>query len=129
MSHATDVLERLIGQMGEQAGPVEEVIGEWRGPEVALAATSTSEGAPRALAASVVKELGATWGATGDPAWVEGLVPGHGEDEGPELDYMFALYRRPRIYAYARLRGDSGDPPESMRMILGVIRKPQDHGD
>src|SRR5688500_6680966 len=82
MSHATDVLERLIGQMGEEAGPVEEVIGEWTGPEVALAATSASEGAPRVVAMSVVEELGATWGATGDPTWVEGLVPGHGEDEG-----------------------------------------------
>ena len=129
MGNATDVLERLIRQMGDHAGPVEEVIGEWTGRDVALAATSVSEGEPRELAICVVEELGATWGATGDPTWVKGLVPGHGEDEGPEMDYMFALYRRPRIYAYARLRGDAGDPPAWMRMTLGVIRKPTDHGD
>jgi hypothetical protein len=32
-----------------------------------------------------------------------------------------------RIYAYARLRGD--DPPPQVRLILGVLRKPHDHGD
>jgi hypothetical protein len=65
MGNATDVLERLIRQMGDQAGPVEEVIGEWTGREVSVAATSVSEGAPRELAMSVVEELGETWGATG----------------------------------------------------------------
>jgi hypothetical protein len=81
------------------------------------------------MAMSVVEELGQSWGATGDPTWVDGLVPERGSEDGPEMDYMLALYRRPRIYAYARLRGDGGDPPGQMRMILGVIRKPADHGD
>lgn len=75
-----------------------------------------------------MEELGQTWGATGDPTWVADLVPGYG-DEGPELDYMFALYRRPRVYAYARLRGDDEDPPAHMRLVLGVLRTPAEHGD
>ncbi len=66
---------------------------------------------------------------TGDPTWVDGLVPGRGSDTTPEQDYMFSLYRRSRIYAYARLRGDAADPPTRMQLILGVIRKPPDHGD
>jgi hypothetical protein len=127
MGNATDVLERLIAQMGDGTGPCEQVIGEWTGPEVAQAAASVEEGAPRESAMAVVEELGDTWGATGDPTWAHGLVPGHGDDDGPETDYMFALYRRPRIYAYARLRGDSGYPPEWMRLIVGVVRKPADH--
>ena len=127
MTSATETLERLIRRMGEQAGPVEEVIGEWTGPEVAVAASSGNDGVPRAAALSVVEELGRSWGATGDPAWVDGLVPGRPDGDSPEVDFMFALYRRPRIYAYARLRGD--DAPTKMRLVLGVIRKPQDHGD
>jgi hypothetical protein len=127
MGWATDVLERLIQRMGSEPGPVEEVVGEWTGPEVEVAASS-GRGAPRAMAMSVVDELGKTWGPTGDPSWVDKLVPGL-DDDGAEMDYMFALYHRPRIYAYARLRGDSGHPPAFMRMILGVIRKPPTHGD
>jgi hypothetical protein len=78
---------------------------------------------------SVIEELGGTWGATGDPSWVEGVVPGRDDDDDTELDYMFALYRRPQVYAYARLRGDACEPPSHMRMILGVVRKPAGHGD
>jgi len=124
---ATDALERLIRRMGNEAGPIEELVAEWSGPEVLLAASSGHEGAPRVAALSVVAEPCGTWGATGDPAWVDGLVPDRPHDDSRERDYMFALYRRPRIYAYARLRGD--DPPTRMRMVLGVIRKPDDHGD
>jgi hypothetical protein len=80
------------------------------------------------MAMSVVDELGESWGPTGDPTWIEGLVPGYGDHE-PEIDYMVAPYRRPRIYAWARLRGDSGDKPAHIRMILGVMKKPSDHGD
>jgi hypothetical protein len=127
LGKATDVLERLIRRMRDQSGPVEEVIGQWTGPEVEVAAAS-GLGARRVMAMAVVEELGSSWGASGDPTWVDGLVPGR-DDDGREVDYMFALYRRPQVYAYARLRGDSGDPPTFMRMILGVLRKPQDHRD
>ena len=129
MTSATDVLEQLIGQMADGQGPIERVIGEWHGPEVEIAASSISDGEPRRHAMSVVDELGESWGATGDPTWVDGIVPERGGQDGAELDYMFSLYRRPRIYAYARLRGDAGDPPRKMRLILGVVRKPPDHGD
>jgi hypothetical protein len=129
MSNATAVLEQLIQRMGDGSGPVERVIGQWSAEDVPLAAAALPKGAPWAMAMSVVEELGESWGATGDPTWVDGLVPERGSEDGPEMDYMFALYRRPRIYAYARLRGDCGDPPGHMRMILGVIRKPADHGD
>jgi len=114
--------------MGEASGPVEEVIGEWSGQDVELAVVSASKGAPRVMANSVVAELGETWGNTGDPTWVDGLVPGRDDLAAPEQDFMFALYRRPRIYAYARLRGDA-DPPTRLQMILGVIRKPPEHWD
>jgi hypothetical protein len=99
MGTATDALEQLVRRMGDQPG---------------------------AMAMSVVDELGESWGPKGDPTWVEGLVPGYGDHE-PEVDYLFALYQKPRIYAWARLRGDSGDPPAHMRMILRVITKPPDH--
>ena len=128
MRTATEVLEGLIHRMGEASGPVEEVIGEWSGQDVELAVVSASKGAPRVMANSVVAELGETWGNTGDPTWVDGLVPGRDDLAAPEQDFMFALYRRPRIYAYARLRGDA-DPPTRLQMILGVIRKPPEHWD
>jgi hypothetical protein len=133
MARTTDLLEELIRRLGDDSGPVERVIGEWTGPEVGLAADSVTGSAPRDFALSVVEELGKTWGATGDPTWVNGLVPGHGVEQPTgdesEIDYMFSLYRRPRIYAYARLRGDSRHPPNQMRLILGVMKKPEDHGD
>src|SRR5262245_30664591 len=115
--------------MGNASGPVERVIADWSGIEVSAAVTSIHHGAPRVFSMSVTEELGETWGPTGDPSWVEGVVPGRDDDDDTEVDYMFALYRRPRIYAYARLRGDTGDPPSRMRMILGVVRKPANHGD
>jgi len=127
--NATEILERLISRLGDESGPLEHFVAEWTGPDVVLAAKSIDGGAPREMAMSVVDELGESWGPTGDPTWVEGVVPGFGDDDGAELDYMLALYRRPRIYAYARLRGDAGDPPSKMRLILGVVRKPPDHGD
>ena len=129
MRNATEVLEELIRQMGDGQGPIERIVGEWHGPEVEVAAASMEDGEPRRHAMAVVDELGESWGATGDPTWVEGLLPEPVKEDRPELDFMFALYHRPRIYAYARLRGDDGDPPRSMRMILGVLRKPADHGD
>jgi hypothetical protein len=124
----TVVLDELIAEMGDGSGPVERVIADWSGPEVSMAA-AIQQGAPRVLAMSVIEELGRTWGATGDPSWVEGVVPGRDNDDDTELDYMFALYRRPRVYAYARLRGDTREPPSHVRMVLGVVRKLADHGD
>jgi hypothetical protein len=77
----------------------------------------------------VIQELAETWGPTGDPSWVDGLVPGRPDDDkAPEGDFMFGLYRRPGIYAYARLRGQPRESPSSMRLIVGVLRKPPDHG-
>jgi hypothetical protein len=125
----TLVLDELIAEMGDASGPVERVIADWSAAEASIAVASIHQGAVRAFAAAVIEELGDTWGPTGDPSWVEGIVPGRDDDDDSELDYMFALYRRPRVYAYARLRGDTRDPPSGMRMILGVVRKPADHGD
>ena len=45
------------------------------------------------------------------------------------MDFMFALYRRPAVYAYVRLRGEDSDSPAFMRLVLGVLRKPVDHTD
>ena len=126
---ATAILESLIGQLGDQGGPIEQVVAEWRGAEVAPSLGSILQGAPRERSMELIEELGDTWGPTGDPTWVDGLIPGRpDEGGGPETDFMFGLYRRPGIYAYARLRGSSDEANPSMRLVLGVLRKPADHG-
>jgi hypothetical protein len=45
-----------------------------------------------------------------------------------DKDYMFALYLRDGVFAYARLRGQTTDKPAHMRLILGVLRE-QGRGD
>lgn len=124
---ATEVLDQLIGELGDQSGPIERVVAEWRGADAAAATISTEQGPVRETALKVIEELGDTWGPTGDPTWVDGLVPGRPDDyEKPEMDFMFALYRRPGIFSYVRLRGENNDKPGHMRLILGVIRMPAD---
>lgn len=126
---ATAVLEELIKELGDRPGPVERIIGEWRGADAAEALGSIDRGVVRQTALEVVEELGKTWGATGDPSWVDGFVPGRPDDHATrETDYMFSLYRRAGIYAYARLRGEDSDSPSSVGLVLGVLRKPADHG-
>lgn len=126
---ATAILESLIGQLGDQKGPIEQVVAEWQGAEVLPSLASIIHGAARERAMEVIEELGDTWGPTGDPTWVDGLVPGRPEEsDGPETDFMFGLYRRPGIYAYARLRGHSDVASPSLRLVLGVLRKPAGHG-
>lgn len=121
----TPILDELIHQLGARSGPLERVIAEWHGPAVGQAATAIDRGAPRERAFEVIEELGRTWGATGDPSWVDGLVAGwpNVRDSG-EIDYMFSLYRRPGVYAYARLRGDASEVVSYMKLVLGVVRMP-----
>ncbi len=125
MSSATAVLEQLIDRMGDGSGPVERVIGQWNGDEVPLAAASALKGTPWLMATAVVEELGKSWGATGDPTWVDGLVPDRGSEDGPELDYMFALYRRPRIYAYPRRAATPVSRPQGCASFSASSENPR----
>ena len=73
--NATGVLELLIRQLGAGSGPIECVIAEWQGAAAEEAIATIDRGAVRQRALEVIEELGESWGPTGDPSWVENLVP------------------------------------------------------
>ena len=118
---ATEAIEELISQLGDQPGPLERVLAEWEGPEVSESVGSIHRGAPRALSSAVIEELHASWGPTGDPGWVDDLIPTPRDDER-EQDFMFALYRRSGVFAYARLSGQPANNPARMKLVVGVVR-------
>ena len=74
---------------------------------------------------AAVQELRRTWGPTADPQWVDGILPGRGEQpDGSELDGYFALFHRDGFWGYVRVRVPDTDTPEKAykRLVLGVVR-------
>ena len=115
---ATEAIEALLSGLGERSGPLEHVLADWDGPDVQESLASIERGGPRVFSLAVIEELAASWGPTGDPTWVEDLIPRRGDDE----DFMFSLYHRPGFFAYARLSGEPADESTRMKLIVGVVR-------
>ena len=122
MNEPREVLELLVSRLVNEIGPVEAVIAEWRG-SAANAVATLGHSEPQHRASAVASELRQVWGLTGDPSWVDGVVPGRpSDDDELEHDVFFALFRRPDVFAYVRLRTDSHSTPTYTRLILGAVR-------
>ena len=121
---ATLVLDELLTEIGSASGPRERVIEEY----VGSIKTGTGHLEPiRAIherADAAVQELRKSWGPAADPHWVDGILPGRGEQpDGSEFDCFFALFRRDGFWGYIRIRAPETDAPDKayLRLILGVV--------
>jgi hypothetical protein len=80
-------------------------------------------------ASSFIEELRRSWGPTADPSLANEVVPGRGKEPllGLEEDCLFALFRRPGILGYIRLRALREEKPEAvyLKLVLGVARNPK----
>ena len=123
-----NVLEGLVRRLTREAGLLESVVDEWRG-DTARGVARPGHSAARHRAGAVLAELHETWGAPGDPTWVDGLIPGRPTDDHErEEDFLFALFRRPGVCTYPRLRGERSSSPMHVRLILGAVRGPMGSG-
>ena len=124
-------MPELLEQLRRSGGPVERLITEWDVPAGA-AALSIPAGSPvhqagYEAAFDLIDKLRGQLGPTGDPSWVDELVPGRDETEGNLTDFVFALFRHAPAYVYVRLRGGTGAAPSQLRLVMGAVRIPEGH--
>jgi hypothetical protein len=117
---ATQVMDELITELADRAGPCERVIQEHFGSIEHPA----PDGGIRERANAAVQELRRSWGPTADPHWVDGLVPGRGQQVSEsEIDCYFALFHRAGFWGYVRVRMPETDTPQEayLRLVFGVV--------
>src|SRR6266478_4711170 len=122
---ATRIMDELIAELSTTPGPCERVIDEY----IDGIETGTTQPIPRTAihekAHAIIQELRESWGPTADPYWVNGIVPGRGvEREQTEFDCFFALFHRPGVWGYVRIRALETTAPEDgyLRLVLGVAK-------
>jgi hypothetical protein len=123
------VVQMMIHQLRSSGGPLEQVISEWDVPPgitLSIPADSPVHEAGYAAAFDLIDELRRELGPTGDPSWVDDIVPGRAETGEDRQDLVFALFRHPPAYVYVRLRGRV-DAASHLRLIAGVVAIPKGH--
>ena len=118
---ATNVMNDLITELAGSFEPCERVIQEHFGTIEHPAA----DGGIQERAEAAVQELRRTWGPTADPHWVDGIVPGRGQQANEsEFDGYFALFHRDGFWGYVRVRLPETDTPQQAykRLVFGVVR-------
>ncbi len=117
-----------MAELAKTSGPVcERVIEEFSGGiKFGTGTADSPETRPIHMRADkAVEELRSTWGPTADPSWAEGDIPGRRYDErDSEEDCFFALFRRPGVWGYVRMRALRHETPETacLKLILGVAK-------
>jgi hypothetical protein len=114
-------MDELITEVANGSGPRERVIQEYFGSILDPA----PDGGIHERADAAVQELRRSWGPTADPHWVDGIVPGRGQQASEsEFDGYFALFRRGGFWGYVRVRVPETDTPERAykRLVFGVVR-------
>jgi len=123
-------MDELLTELGSDFGPRERVIEEYVGSvESGIIQSGTIYPALNVpiheTADAAIQELRKTWGPTADPHWVDGIVPGRGQQQDQtEFDCLFALFRRAGVWGYVRLRAPETDTPQNayLRLVFGVVR-------
>ena len=123
---ATAAMDELVRQLGAGAGPCERVIEVFRGPISGTGTGDSPEARPiHQRAVRAIDELRTSWGPTADPDWVADLLPDRREhNDSTEFDALFALFRRPGIWGYVRVRALTAETAHNTQLILiyGVVR-------
>jgi hypothetical protein len=122
-------MEELAAELaaGERAA-CERVIEEFSGGvKIGTGTGDSPETRPiHDRADAVIAELRKCWGPTADPSLADDVVPDRGEypSPGPEEDCLFALFRRPGLWGYIRMRASTNETPETgyLKLVLGVAR-------
>ena len=119
-------MDELVRQLGASAGPCERVIDVFRGRISGTGTGDSPEARPiHQRADRAIDELRTVWGPTADPQWVADLLPDRREDDdSTEFDALFALFRRPGIWGYVRVRALTAETTHNaqLRLIFGVVR-------
>jgi len=127
---ATKVLDELVALIGDDLRLCERVIAEYGGKVELHAGQELFREAVCAKADAAVHELRKTWGPSANPRWVDGILPGRGDQaDESEFDCFFALFHREGFWGYVRLRRPDPDTTEHdyLRLILGVIKDIRDN--
>ena len=114
-------MDELIKELDTGSGPRERVVQEYFGSIEHPA----PDGGIHERADAAVQELRRSWGPTADPHWVDGILPGRGEQTNEsESDCYFALFHRDGFGGYVRVRAPETDTPENayLRLVFGVVR-------
>jgi hypothetical protein len=127
-------MDELIAELADGSGPRERVVQEYHG-NIAQERSSGDIVYPvfgdiHDEAEDAVQELRETWGPTADPRWVDDILPDRGQHPNEsEFDCYFALFHRPGIWGYIRMRAPETETPENgyLRLIFGVVRKRPDN--
>lgn len=125
---ASLIMEQLVAELAKTSGPAcERLIEEFSNG--LKFGTGTADSPETRLiymrANNAVEELRGTWGPTADPSWAESDIPGRQYDErDPEEDCFFALFRRPGVWGYVRMRALRDERAETacLKLILGVAK-------
>ena len=120
-SSATQVMDELITELSDGSGVRERVIQE----HVGSIEHPAPDGGIHERADAAAQELRRSWGPTADPHWVDGIVPGRGQQASEsEFDGYFALFHRDGFWGYVRVRVPETDTPQRAykRLVFGVAR-------
>src|ERR1043166_6863182 len=105
---ASEVMEELIAELAKSPQRnCERVVELFSGGIKSGTGTGDSPEtrAIHARADALIEELREAWGPTADPNWADDVIPGrHARASDQEEDCLFALFRRPGIWGYVRMR-------------------------
>jgi hypothetical protein len=130
---ASQIMDELVAELAAGSQSVcERVIEEFSGGlKTGTGTGDSAETRPiNDRADAAIAELRKCWGPAADPSMADGVVPGRGEypSPGPEVDCLFALFRRPGLWGYVRMRALADETPETayLKLVLGVTRVPNE---
>jgi hypothetical protein len=123
---ATAIMAELVVELSTSSSSHERVIDEYHG-QIGQGVSQLPSGfrAIHDKTSSIIQELRGSWGPTADPHWVNGIIPGRPPDGmQKEFDCLFALFHRPGIWGYVRLRApeDQCGDDAYLKLVLGVAR-------